>query len=425
MTSEIVEISSCKRNLAVEVPEVELDQEIESIARDYARNIKIPGFRPGKVPLSIVKQRYASDLRKEAAQKIIERCWKSALREHNLKPLADPVVESIENSPGKPLKFTLEFEVFPEIEVKDYKGISITLPAVEVTEDAIDQQLEAIREEHAQFVPLESGEAKDGHYLTVSVDGQFEDGGKPVRDDNVTLILGHPQTNAEFSNHLRGATVGETRSFTVQYRADYHRKALAGRKIQYSVQVKEIKEKQLPELNDDFAKDIGFESLELLRAKVREELITRAKQDAEKKAREELIDSIVQRHSSVEVSERMIQQELEAYANQLADNLARHGIDINQVSIDWKKVLDEQRPRAEQAARKTIFLEAIARQEGIEVTEQEIESELENLSEKTSKTVAALRAQLEKDERIKVLEQQIRQNKALDFVYRNANITEG
>ncbi len=423
MTFEIVEVSSCKRNLAVEVPAQEVDQEVDTMAREYARSAKVPGFRPGKVPLNIIRQRYGSDLLKDATQTIIERCWKNALSEHNLQPLAQPVVKEIENKPGSPLKFTVSFEILPPLEVKDYTGVPVTLPPPDVTDENVNQALESLRDQNAQFVPVE-GEAQDGLYVTASVDGQFEGEGKPTHEDSVTLIIGHPQTNADFSQNLRGAKVGETRTFEVSYPADYHRKRFAGRKVHYSVLVKDIKEKQLPELSDDFAKDVGLDNLEALRAKVRDDLVTQAKQNAEKKAREALLDTIVQRQS-VEVPECLVEDELEAHARRLASNLAYQGIDINQTAIDWKKIFEEERPRAEQSVRRSIFLDAIARQEGIEATREEVDAELEKLAEGTSKSAAALRAQLEKEARIHSFEQRLRQNKALDFIYRNANISVG
>ncbi len=422
MTVEIVEVSSSKRDLAVEVPAEEFEREVDELARDYARNLKVPGFRPGKVPLSIIRQRYGGDLQKEAAQKIMERSWKNAVEEHKLHPLAQPSVKELDNKPGSSLKFKMSFEVLPELEVKDYKGVSVTLPPAEVTDENVNQELESLRDQHAQFVPVDGEEARDGHYLTVTIDGQFEGETRTNHEDDVTLVVGHPQTNAEFSEHLRGAKAGETRVFEVSYPEDYHRKRFAGKKVQYAVLVKDIKEKQLADLNDDFAKDIGSDSLEALRAKVRDELITQARQNAEKKAREELLDSIMQRHA-LEVPECLIQNELEAQAQRIANNLAYQGIDINKTSIDWKKVFEEERPRAEKSVRRSIFLDAIARQEGIEVTKEEIDAEIEKLADGTSKSAAAWRAQFEKEERIQSFEQHLRQNKALDFIYRNANIT--
>ncbi len=422
MTVEIIEVNSCKRNLAVEVSAQEVDQEVDKIAREYARSAKVPGFRPGKVPLNIIRQRYGSELVQEATQKIIERCWKDAIVEHDLHPLAQPAIKDVENKPGNPLKFTVSFEILPALEVKDYKGVAVMLSPSQVTDKDVDQAIEALREQHAQFVPVDGGEARDGHYLTLTVDGQFEDNSKPMHEEDVTLIVGHPQTNAEFSTNLRGARTGETRAFEVSYPPNYHRKRFAGKKVRYMVQVKDIKEKQLAELNDEFAKDIGSENFEALRTKVRDDLVTQAKQNAEKKAREALLDSIVGRQT-VEVPECLIQDELEAHAHRVANNLAYQGIDLNQTSIDWKKVFDEERPRAEKSVRRSIFLDAIARQESIEVTDEEIESELQRLAAGTNKSAAALRAQLEKEERIQSFKQHLRENKALDFVYRNANIS--
>jgi len=424
LTVEIVEVSSCKRNLAVELPPQEVDQEVENLAREYARSAKVRGFRPGKVPLNIIRQRYGSDLLKDATQSLIERCWKDALSEHDLHPLAQPVVKEIENKPGSPLKFTVSFEILPKLEVKDYKGVQVTLPSSEVADENVDQAIEGLREQHAQFVPMD-GEARDGLYVTVTVDGQFEEAGsKPLHEEDVTLVVGHAQTNTEFSNNLQGARVGDTRTFEVLYPEDYHRKQFAGKKVLYSLIVKDIKEKQLAELNDEFAKDIGSDNLDALRTKVRNELVTQAKQNAEKKAREALLDTIVQRQA-VEVPECMVENELQAHARRLVGNLAYQGIDINQTSIDWNKIFNEERPRAEHSVRRSIFLDAIARQEGIEVTREEVDAELQTLAQGTSKSTAALRAQLEKEERMHSLEEHLRQNKALDFIYRNANISVG
>ncbi len=423
MTVEIVEVSSCKRSLAVEIPPQEVEQEVEKLAREYARNVKVPGFRPGKVPLNIIRQRFGSDLQKDAVQSIIEQSWKDAITEHDLHPLAQPTVKDVENNPGSPLKFTVSFEVLPPLEVKDYTGVPVTLPSSEVTEENVNQTIDRMREHQAQFVPTE-GEARDGLYVTLTVDGQFEGETKPSHEDDVTLVIGHPQTNADFSENLRGTHIGDTRTFDVNYPEDYHRKSFAGKKVTYTVVVKDIKEKQLPELNDDFAKDIGSESLEALRTRVRDDLVTQAKENAEKKAREALLDTIVGRQT-VEVPECMVEDELEAHARRLASNLAYQGIDINQTAIDWKKVLEAERPVAEQSVRRTLFLDAIARQESIDITTEEVDAELQKWAEGSSKSAAALRAQLEKEDRIQSLEQHLRQNKALDFIYRNANISVG
>jgi trigger factor len=422
LTVEIIEVNSCRKNLVVELPATELDQEIEKIARDYARSVKVPGFRPGKVPLGIIRQRFGSDMRQDATQKIIERSWKNAIDEHELHPLTQPEIKELENKPENPLKFTLSFEVLPAIEVKDYKDVPVTQASPKITDEDVDKALESMREQHAQFIPVDGGEAADGHILAVTVDGRFEGEEKPTHEDEVTLILGHPQTNADFTKNLLGARAGETRTFDVEYPEDYYRKPFAGKKVHYTVLVKEIKEKQLAELNDDFAKDIGQENLDALKAKVREDLVTRAAQNAEKEARTALLDSIMQRHN-IEVPDCMVQDELESYVQRMATRLAFQGVDINHASINWKQIYDEERPQAEQAVRRSILLDAVARQENIEISDEDIDSELQKIAEGTNKPAAAMKAQLEKEGRMQGFRQHLRENKAFDFIYRNAKLT--
>jgi trigger factor len=425
LTAEIIDVNSCKKNLTVEIPAQDVEKETDKIAREYARNAKVPGFRPGKVPLSIVHQRFGTEILQEATQKLIEQAWKDAINEHDLHPLAQPEIHDVDNKPGSSLKFTVSFEVLPPLEVKEYKGLSITMPPSEIADENVNQTIDMFREQHSQFAPLEGAEAADGHYLTVTVDGMFEgEDSTPSHEEDITLVVGNPQTNADFSNNLRGAKAGETREFDVSYPDDYHRQRFAGKKVHYSVLVKEIKEKQVPELNEDFARDLGYEGLEAFRAKVREDLVKQARQSDEKKTREALLDMLVERQT-IEIPECMVQDEMAASARRMASSLAYQGIDLNKASIDWKKLYEEDRPRAEQAVRRSIFLDAIARQESLGVTDEEIDSELQVLAEGTNKSAAAWRAQLEKEDRIQSFEQHLRQNKALDFIYRNANISVG
>jgi len=255
----------------------------------------------------------------------------------------------------------------------------------------------------------------------LTVDGRFEDRSKPVHDDDISLILGHPQTYPGFTENLRGSRVGETRTFEICYPVDFRRERFAGKKVRYTMTVKEIKEKQLPDLHDEFAKDLGAENLDALRSKVRDELVTQAERRAEENARESVLDSIVQQNS-VEVPECMVEEELGGYARRLASDLAHRGVDANPPAIDWKKILEQERPRIEQRIRRSIVLGAIAQQEGIEVTDHEIDSEFGKLAEGSDKSAAALRVEFEKDKRIQRFTEHLRQNKALDFIYRNANI---
>jgi len=420
---EIVEVSKCRRNLLVEIPSEQFEDEINDLARDYAKKVTVPGFRPGKVPLPVVKQRFRSELREEAAQALVRRSWERAAEEHNLNPIDEPAVKDLSNAPGEPLKFTLTFEVLPALEVTGYTGVAATRKVEEVSDEKIEAAMESLRERHAQFVPFEDGEIRDDHLVALEVDGVFEEGGKPLHEDNVVCVVGSPETNPAFSENLRGARQGETRSFDVSYPEDYHRKQYAGKKVRYTAKIKEIKEKILPE-PDDFAKELGLENLEGLRSRVRDELVTKADSDAEKKARDAVLEEILRRNP-VEVPDSLVDAEMREFANRIAGNLARQGIDPGKASVDWRKLFEEERPNAEKAVRTALILDAVAGQEGIEVTEAELDSELEKIAEAGRKPVAAVRAQMEKDQQIQSFRDRLRRYKALDFIYRNANISQG
>lgn len=423
MTHEIKEISSCKRNLVVEVPAEQLEEEIDTQAKAYARRAQVPGFRPGKVPLSVVKQRFRAELRSDATQEMVRRAWKQAMEEHHLHPINEPSLEDLSNEPGNPLKFTLGFEILPPIEAKDYKGIAATVPRTEITDKDVDDAIDSLRERNAQYVPVEEGEVHDGQLVTLSVEGIFEEGGKPLQEDNVTCIVGAPETNETFSENLKGARLGETRSFAVAYPADYHRKRYAGKKVAYTANLKEIKEKHLPEL-EDLAKELGAASLEDLRSRIRDELVTKAARAAEKKARDAVMDEVLLRNS-IEAPDSLVDAELEDYVQRVAGNLAQQGIDPNKTSIDWRKLFGEERPNAEKAVRRTLILDAIARQEGLEVTDKDLDDAFEKLAEGTQRSAVAVRAQFEKDQKIQSFRDHLRRNKALDFIHLNANINEG
>jgi trigger factor len=421
---EITDVNSCKKNLTAEVPAEQVEQALGRLAAEYARQAKIPGFRPGKVPLSIVKQRFGTDLRNDATHEIITNIWKQTVAERGIEAIAEPSVEKVESEPGSPLKFTLSYEIMPKLEVTEYKGIAVTIPAVNVRDEDVAEALETLRNRYAQFIPVESGGAQEGHLISMHLDGEIEGGGKPIHEEDSSLILGASQSRPEFSEHLKGIGIDEEREFDIQYGEDARPKRLAGKRVHYKAKIKDIKEKKLAELNDDFAKDLGTDNLEALRTRVRDDLTARTKQAAEDKGREAVLDQIVQR-LTFDVPETLVHEELENNARRIAGNLARQGIDVSKVSLDWKKIFEEERPFADKAVRNRLVLDAISRQENFQVTDEEIEAEFQKMAEGTGKSAAVLRAQFEKDQRLQSFRQYLLQNKALDFIYRNATISEG
>lgn len=425
MSSEITSVSGCKRNLVVTVPSKEVEEAIDRLAHSYAARAKVPGFRPGKVPMGVIKTRFAAELRQEATQEIINRSWKQSVAEQALRPLAEPQVEEVQGAAGTDLRFTLSFEVLPEIGRIDFQNARAQSPTLQVQEQEVEEALERLRDQHGQYVPVEGAVVNEGHLVTVSLDSDILGGGdRHMHEENVNIAVGDPSTREEFTSNLRGAAIGDIREFEVQFPPEHRNKRLAGQAVRYRLEVQDIKEKRLPDLNDDFARDTGSVTLADLRLKVRDDLIRKAERIAEEKAKGEVIDQIVQAHP-FDLPETLVSTELEERAHQLAAKLAFQGIDVNKTSINWKKVFEEDRPEAEKAARRKVVLDVISRQEGLEVTEQELDQEFEKLAQSSDKSAAALRAQFEKDQRIQSVRAYLLRHKALDFAYRNANISRG
>ncbi len=424
MTRELLDVSGCKKNLVIEIPPEVVEQQITELALEYSQKVQVPGFRPGKVPVNLIRQRYAQDLHKDAVQDIIARSWKEAVKDLNLTPLDHPSIEILQDVSGSPLKFSLSFEMLPELKIDDYKGVPVTVAQVEVRDEDVDKALESLKDRHAEYIPVESEPIHDGHLVSFSLDGEFIGGGKPIHEDEVTCVVGDSRTNETFSENLRGGKAGETRDFEVEYPEDYHRKQFAGKRVRYQAKIMEVKEKRLAELNDEFASQIGAENIEDLRQKIKDDLVTKAAQVAEKKAKEAVLDELIKRHT-FDVPECLVEDELTNQTRRIAADLAYRGVDIERASIDWNKIREERKVHAIEAVRRSLILDAIARREDIETTEEELDAEIVGMAQGTGRAPAALRAQLEKDQKLSGLREHLRHNKALDFIYRNANISRG
>ena len=421
MTVEITQVNSCRKDLTGTVPVEEFEREVEIVALEYSRKANIPGFRPGKAPVSVVRRRFEKEIQDEVSQRIIDRTWQEAADANDFAPIEQPRVKVLENEFGNPMKFTLTFEEVPPLEIKEYKGVEVVQEKVEISDEDVSQVIDEIRGRSGQLVPVD-GVVEDGHYVTANVDSLSEGKKTPQHQEDVTLIVGHPQSIAEFSENLRGAKVDDTLSFDVCYPDDHGNAAVAGKKVMYTVLVKEIKERQLPDLNDDFAKDAGYESVDALRAGVRADMTGRTGENAEKKAREKLLDSIIERQP-VDVPDALVAAELGTYAQNLLSDMAYRGLDIEQTAgFDWKKIYDQRRPFAEQSVRRMLVLNAVADQENIEVSEEDISRELEIVAEQSQKSANTWRAELEKANRMGDLKQRLLWQKTLDFIYLNANI---
>lgn len=422
--------TTCKREVELEIPAENVEKATEKVARDIARIARIPGFRPGKAPITLVRRRFAGDIQGEVLQSLVPEYLEKALDEKKLVPVARPEVDKVEFKEGEPLKFRAVFEVLPEFELGDYKNLQVQVDGIEVGDAQVDKTLEEMRERAATFVPVEGRAAKDGDSVLIKLIGTPSGGGEPVQADNVLVPLGAEETLPVFTENLRGAATGETKRFDARYPDDYPDPKLAGKTYDYTVEVQGIKEKKLPELNDEFVKDAagaegsqlaGITTLEELRKKIRESLDAEKEHREKAQGREKVLETLVSQHD-FPVPEALIEGQMDSRLERVVRSLASQGVDPRGMNVDWTALRRQQRERAIADVKAELILDRIATAENIDVTDEEVEKEIATLAERSGESATALRARLTKQGAVDRMKSKLRSDKTVDSLYRTARI---
>lgn len=422
MKTEFVEVSETRKNLVVEIPSAVVDAEIERVAQDYSRAARIPGFRPGRVPPRLVKQRFRDQILHDVAHGLIPRAVDEALRERGIEPVDTPDIRDVLVEEGQPLKFTAAFETVPPIDPGDYQTIEVRRPPVTVEDEAIDQALQRLRDRAARYEPVEGRSIEAGDTVVLDLERRAGGGGERDRHENVSVEIGAPANPPGFDEELMGLTVGAEKSFTIRYPADHAVAELAGTEVSYGVTLHAIKQRVVPELDDEFAKDVGdFEGLDALRARVREDLLHEARHAADRQLRADLLKQLARR-VTFEAPESLIDREIERRVEEFARRLLEQQIDPRKTNIDWEAFRDGQREPAREAVASALVLDEVARREDLMVTPEEIDREVARYAERTGRTAAAVRAGLEKEAGLSRLHTGLRREKAVDFLLTHATI---
>jgi trigger factor len=423
MKTDLVDINDTRKNLRVEIPSAVVDEQIERVARNYSRQARIPGFRPGKAPARVIKQRYKDQILHDVAHELIPRAVDDALRERGVEAVDTPDIRDVTVEEGQALTFTASFDTVPSFEPGDYSTVSLRRPSNRVEEEAVDQALQRLRERAARFEPVEGRAVAGGDTVTLDLERKSA-GDQLDHHHDVAVELGAKANPPGFDEALLGLEVGATKSFTIHYPADYPIGELANTEVSYTVVVKGIKRRVLPELDDEFAKDLGdFETLDALRARVREDLQQEARRASEREVRAELMKQLAAR-VPFEVPASLIERELDRRVEDFARRLADQNIDPRQAGIDWQAFRESQVAAAREAVAGAIVLDEVARRERLEVGEAEIEREIERYAERSGRTPAATRAALEKEGGLWRLSGGLRREKSIDFLMARATITD-
>jgi trigger factor len=436
MKTEFVDVNETRKNLVVEIDSTVVDAEIDKVSKDYGKAARIPGFRPGKVPAKVVRQRFRDQILHDVAHGLIPRAVDEALRERGVEPVDTPDIKDVVVEEGQPLKFTATFDTVPPIEPGDYGSITLRRGGARVDDTAVDEALAGLRERAARYEPVEGRGVQQGDSVLMDLvrtaagdhsgddPTEYHHGPKSDNHQNVTVDIGAPANPPGFDEELAGLTTGAEKTFEVTYPADYTIKELAGTTVTYDVTVKAIRKRIVPELDDEFAKDLGdFASLDALKTRVRDDLEHEAKHESDRELRTELMKQLATR-VTFEVPQALLEREIDRRVEEFVRRLIDQQIDPMKTNINWEDFRERQKDAAAEAVRGALVLDEVARRENVAVTHEEIEAEIARYAERTGRTPAAVRARLEKEGGIGRLYAGLRRERAIDFLLSRATIVQ-
>jgi trigger factor len=419
-----VESETCKQELLIEVPPDIVKQEEDAVTAQYRRLARIPGFRPGRAPASLVRRHFQEDIRNEVVQALLPKYFDNAIKDRKMSVIGRPHFADLKFEEDSPLTCTARFEILPEFELKDYKGLEVDEGPSEVTAADVAQSLDELQQRAATFEPVDDRPAQDGDYVTVNYRGvdNADPTSKPLEANDAMVHLAGEGTVAAFTENLRGAKLGDVREFEVGYPEDYTTKSLAGKTLSYRVEVQAVKKKVVPALDDEFAKSVSeSKTMDELKAKISENLAVRKKDEMEAAAKQNLLDQLVRAHS-FPVPDTLVEAQVDARLERLLTRLLSQGVDPRTVGIDWQKLRADGRPEAEKDVRGALILEKIAEAERIDVTEEEVDELIRDLARERHEAPAAVKTRLTRDNELPSIRRRLRHQKALDLIYRDAKI---
>ena len=412
-------LEGCKHSLEITVPVDVLDAETARVAADYQKKAKLPGFRPGKAPLAIVRKQFEGDIRQKVLDEVLPRFLYAEAEKENLHVVGTPNVVDLHFHAGEPLKFKAEFEAMPEVELGDYRGLPVTYQEPSVSDEELDQRIAEIRESKAEQVNVEPKPLEDGDLAVVALDS-VEGTAEPVHSDEVVIEIGGSETLPGFSENLRGMSPGEEKDVEITYPEDYGQEKLAGRTIKFRVRLNGVRRKELPELNEEFAKDMGdYRSVEEFREAVRKGMHAQRQYEAQQEAKTKLIDVLVDRHE-FPVPEALVDNQIRSRVEQRLMSLQNQGIDPRQLKLDWDKLRESQREQALREVKASILLGKVADRESIHATQEEVDREVERIARQEREPVVVTRQRLEKDGTLRRIVSHIATEKTIGLLFEHA-----
>jgi trigger factor len=432
MKTELIDLSPTRKEIKIEIEPAQIRSALDRVSAQYSKAATVPGFRPGHAPTSVVRARYKTEIRTEVLRELLPDAVNNAIIEHSLNALGEPNVEldnttALERLGEEPLTLKVGVEVLPEVALETYKGLEVTRRKRPITDADVDKMIDGLREASASLQPVEDRPSQLGDTVTVNARGKFIDDpeAEEIKVDDVEVVIGGEGVQKEFTENLTGVNPDDTRTFEVDYPADFTSPGLAGKKVEYTTEITSVRKKELPELDEEWVKSLGgeFDSVETFKTKVREDLEARSTYESDHNLRDEVIRKLLDAHP-FEVPQSLVEQQTQTRLEGVVRQMMSRGIDPRTQELNWESAREELKGQAEEDVRSSMLLDKIAETENINVTDEEIDAEIESIASASRQTKEQVRAALTKNGGERIIAHSLRTRKALDLLVENANITD-
>ncbi len=422
MLIDLSDVSPIRKQVEVEIPAEAVSSAFQTVTGEFARHAKVPGFRPGKTPKGVILQRFRKDIETEVIDRLLPEYFSEAISGKEFEPVGNPGLKSVDTlEEGKPVRFVAEFEIKPPIQLREYRGIEVTDQPVEVTEAEIDEIVERYRDRASTFVPAGDRGADEGDYVVIDITSSGE-GVETRTSEGYLMQMGEAAPLPELNDAVRGKTIGEEASFEKVYGEDAPNEQVRNKTVRYHVVIKDLKMREKPAVDDELAKAANLgETVAEMRDRIREDLRRHKEHEALQSKRQQVGKELVMRHE-MEVPYALLSEEMTRSMRNYARFLASQGVDIEKADLDWQEVGKNLEPEARDRVKRSLILEAIAKKEGIEISDVEVDAEIRKAASGTDQEFAEVRQRLRADGGYEALRESIAQEKALEMVVQAAEV---
>ncbi len=413
------DLSPIKKSIEVEIPADRLSDEAQRVTTEFSRHAKLPGFRPGKIPSNVIRSRFAKEIQEEVMSRLLPVSFREAIADKGVEPVGDPELEHVDAYiEGAPVKYKAKFEVKPQFELKEHRGIEVDDPRVDVTEKDVDDMIERLRDQASSYRPETERGLEDGDFAVIDISSTAE--GMEPKNDSGHFKMGEETPLPELHDALRGKKAADTVTVEKEYGEDASNEAFRGKKVRHDVTLKEIRVQEKPEVSDEFAKSVGgWESVAQMREVIGDDIRRHRELDVLRTKRNQIGDALVAAHE-FDVPEALVEEELGKSLQNYARYLASQGIDMQKVDLDWRRIAEDFRPEAVKRVKRSLILEAVARKEGVTVSDVEVDAEIRRASNEQGREFADVKHHLKHDGGYEALRRSLAQEKALELVLKEA-----